>query len=188
MRIVSGGLRGRRIPFVKKRYGNARVTTDFVKEAAFATLGPNLEGFLFLDLFAGSGQIGLEAWSRGADVIMNERDGRRYAFVKGLIEEWQITDRMSLNRQNALTLLSFPSFSGPIDIAYLDPPYHETTRGTPLALAALVAFISSPLSAPQTRILVQHHESIVLPPNHEGFAQTRSKTYGETVLTTYAFQ
>lgn len=187
MRIVSGGLRGRRIPFNNKRYGNARVTSDFVKEAAFATLGPDLEGHRFLDLFAGSGQIGLEAWSRGADVIVNERDGRRYAFVKRLVEEWNITERMRLNRQNAFAFLSSPPFNEPVDIAYLDPPYHETTHGTPIALAALEAIIASPLTNSQTRILVQHHGSITLPMDREGYTQTRSKAYGETVLTTFAY-
>lgn len=158
-----------------------------MKEAAFATLGPDLEGHRFLDLFAGSGQIGLEAWSRGADVIVNERDGRRYAFVKRLVEEWNITERMRLNRQNAFAFLSSPPFNEPVDIAYLDPPYHETTHGTPIALAALEAIIASPLTNSQTRILVQHHGSITLPMDREGYTQTRSKAYGETVLTTFAY-
>ncbi len=185
LRIVSGSLRGRRIPFNNKRYGNARVTSDFVKEAAFATLGPALEGKLFLDLFAGSGQMGLEAWSRGADVVMNERDGRRYAFVKNLIDEWNITERVRLSRQNGFAFLSSPPFESAVDVAYLDPPYHEQSRGVPLAVAALEALVASPLCVSHTRILVQHHGSLVLPTSHEGFTQTRSKAYGETTLTTF---
>ncbi|MBK34310.1 MAG: hypothetical protein CME26_02125 [Gemmatimonadetes bacterium] len=183
MRVITGDLKGRRIPFNNNRFGNARVTSDFVKEAAFSTLGP-VAGERFLDLFAGSGQIGLEAWSRGADVTLNEQDGRRYQFIKSLVEEWGIRERLQIGQKNAFAFLS-SSNDDPVDVAYLDPPYHETLRETPLAQAALEAFVTSPLAAPHTRVLLQHHTSFEMPESVNGFTPIRSKVYGETCLTTY---
>ena len=76
MRIIAGEFKGRRIPFNNRKYGNARVTSDFVKKAVFSSLGEILCGKYFLDLFSCSGQIGLEACSRGAQVVINEPDRR----------------------------------------------------------------------------------------------------------------
>ena len=81
MRVIAGRLKGRRIPFNNRRFGNARVTSGRVKEAVFSMLGTELQGLRFLDLFAGSGQMGLEAFSRGCDAVMNELDRPRHAFL-----------------------------------------------------------------------------------------------------------
>ena len=77
MRIVTGRLRGRTIPFSPKRHGDIRVTSGRLKEAVFDRLGSCLKGLRFLDICAGSGQIALEAYSRGATVTAVEPDRRR---------------------------------------------------------------------------------------------------------------
>ena len=74
MRIVTGTLRGRHI--ASGQLGSLRLTSSRLKESIFSMLGPDLQGTHFLDLCAGSGQMGLEALSRGAHVVFNEPDRR----------------------------------------------------------------------------------------------------------------
>ena len=88
MRIVTGIYRGRRIPS-GNRLGDIRLTSTRLKEAVFSMLGPDLQGQTFLDLCAGSGQIGLEALSRGATVEFNEPDRRRLSQIRSLLDEWR---------------------------------------------------------------------------------------------------
>jgi 16S rRNA (guanine(966)-N(2))-methyltransferase RsmD len=83
VRIISGTLRGKVIPFLNSRYGDADITSQKVKGALFSMLGEHLNGKVFVDLFSGSGQIGVEALSRGADlVVFNESDRSRFRFIK----------------------------------------------------------------------------------------------------------
>lgn len=184
MRIVSGILKGRTIPFNNRKFGNARVTSDFVKEAAFAVFGPSLEGHVFLDPFAGSGQIGLEAWSRGATVILNERDGRRHGFIRDLITDWGIDERIRLYRMNFNTLLG--ELSDSVDVAYLDPPYDAEMGGTAAALNAVETLVASPVLTREAVVQVQHRHTLDLPNVLDGFHRVRQKRYGDSSLSTYA--
>ena len=86
IRVIGGSLKGRKIPFDNKKFKNADITTQKVKGAVFSMLGEDLYGTAFLDLYGGSGQIGLEALSRGSRiVIINEKDKERYEFLKSFI-------------------------------------------------------------------------------------------------------
>src|SRR3990172_4106761 len=87
IRIIAGGLKGRVIPFSNKKFDDADITPQKVKGAVFSMIGEWLEGKGFLDLYAGSGQIGLEALSRGADpVVLNEPDARRFHFITSYLD------------------------------------------------------------------------------------------------------
>ena len=106
MRIISGTLKGRTIPFNSRRFGNARITSGRVKEAVFSILGTDLSGKRFLDLFAGSGQIGFEAYSRGAHVVMNDFDRRRHGLIQGLVDQWGLAGQLALHCRRAEKLVS----------------------------------------------------------------------------------
>ena len=186
MRIISGSLKGRRIPFNNRKQGNARVTSDFVKKAVFSSLGESLPGLSFLDLFAGSGQMGLEACSRGAPVVMNEPDRRKNRFIAGLLASWNLQDQIRLYALPAQKLIPRLNAEGrPFDILYLDPPYHETIDDTPVALAVLAQIDRSNLVGKTGRVVIQHTARLECPATLTSLTLARQKTYGETTVTLY---
>ena len=192
MRIIAGTLRGRRIPFNNHRFGNARVTSDFVKEAIFGSLGPDLSGNRLLDPFAGSGQIGLEAVSRGATVWMNDRDRKRAAFIRSLVEEWEVRDQVTLTTEDWGKLfdrLEKSEGSGGFDIIYIDPPYDAvTSEDIHVSEACLRALAGGRLLHPEGRILVQHARRTLLPDSVGSLVVTRRRRYGDSLLSGYRHQ
>lgn len=186
MRIIAGEFKGRRIPFNNRKYGNARVTSDFVKKAVFSSLGEILYGSYFLDLFSCSGQIGLEACSRGAWVVINEPDRRCNRFIAQLIENWQLNDRIQLYARPAQKLLPQLAHSKALfDIIYLDPPYYQQLNGHPMSCTILTRLATTPILAPNAHILVQHAARTPLPKSFPNLSLSRQKKYGDTMLSTY---
>ena len=189
MRIIAGIHRGRRIPFNNRRFGNARVTSDFLKEAVFGSLGPDLSDCRFLDPFAGSGQIGLEAVSRGATVWMNDRDRKRAAFIRSLVDEWDLQDQVTLTTEDWYKLIGRLGESGEsegFDIIYVDPPYDAiTSENVPLSQACLRALACQALLRPRGRVFVQHAHRTQLPEAVDSLVLTRSRRYGDSQLSTY---
>lgn len=186
MRIIAGSLKGRRIPFNNRNYGNARVTSDFVKKAVFSLLGEDLCGMRFLDAFACSGQIGLEAFSRGADVVMNEVDRRRFRFISGLLKDWGLNDRIRLCSRPADRL--FPQLSSEalrFDAIYLDPPYRDEVGGAPACQAVLERFATIPLLTDAGAVVMQHASEYSLPDVFPPLSLHKQKRYGNTSLSIY---
>lgn len=189
MRIIAGEFKGRTIPFNNKKQGNARVTSDRVKKAAFSSLGEIIPDKRFLDLFACSGQIGLEAYSRGAQVVMNEPDRRCNRFIKQTLTDWDLHDHIQLHNRTAQTLLPNLARLGCLfDIVYLDPPYHENIGDQPISCAILTRLAESPILAANAHILVQHATQTPLPESLPELTRSRQKKYGDTMLTTYKKQ
>ncbi|MFT5368835.1 MAG: 16S rRNA (guanine966-N2)-methyltransferase [Candidatus Latescibacterota bacterium] len=185
MRIVSGKLGGRHLDFNNRRQGNARVTSGMVKEAVFSSLG-DLNGLQFLDLFSCSGQIGLEAYSRGAVVVMNEKDRRRHMFIRQTLKEWELQNEIRVYNRPAERLLSELAAEGKVfDVVYLDPPYHEKIDGVPMAVAFLDRVVISGFLSEDARVMVQHDVRVVLEGVVGGLAIVRQKKYGDSVVTMY---
>ncbi|HHN73497.1 MAG TPA: 16S rRNA (guanine(966)-N(2))-methyltransferase RsmD [Thermopetrobacter sp.] len=138
MRIIAGTFRGRRIVAPAGR--DTRPTTDRVREAIFNVLAhaawaPALAGARVLDLFAGSGAMGLEAASRGAAfVLFMETDAAARAAIRRNIEELGLSARTRLWRRDA-TRPGHVASMPPFDLAFLDPPWGRGLAGR--ALAAL---------------------------------------------------
>lgn len=186
MQVIGGDLKGRPIPFNNRRQGNARVTSDFVKKAVFSSLGETLSGLRFLDLFACSGQIGFEAYSRGAQVVLNEPDRRRNRFIAECIAKWKLVERIELCARPAEHLLpQFAAEGRTFDIAYLDPPYRDQFDAQPIAQAFLIRLSQIPIFAPNARIVVQHAADIALPETLPFIETIRHKRYGDTAVTTF---
>lgn len=120
MRVITGSARGRRLETLEG--DDVRPTTDRIKEAVFSVLQFELEGRTFLDLFAGSGQMGIEALSRGA---------KESYFVDSSKKSIEVVKRnlktTALERNAKTFTMDFHSFLGAsalsFDIAFLDPPY-----------------------------------------------------------------
>jgi 16S rRNA (guanine966-N2)-methyltransferase len=130
LRIVAGELRGRRLSGPPGRA--TRPTSDRVREAIFSIVG-TVEGARVLDLYAGSGALGLEAVSRGAaEATFVDDDPRAVATVRRNLEALGLT--AGVHRRDALAFLH--SAAGPYDLVLCDPPYSCAARlGEPLSRA-----------------------------------------------------
>ena len=120
MRVVAGTARGRRLQAPPG--SSTRPTADRVREATFNALGSldALDGTV-LDLFAGSGALGIEALSRGAAAAtFVDDDGRALAAVRANLEATGLTDRATVVRSDAIRYLAGAC---PVGLALLDPPY-----------------------------------------------------------------
>lgn len=182
MRIVTGDLRGRRIP--SGRLGNLRLTSSRLKEAIFTMLGADLQGCNFLDLCAGSGQMGLEALSRGAQVVFNEPDRRRYRLLRELLRDWRIGAEMHEVRAEML-IPRLGEETRRFHTIYIDPPYHARHSGAPLCMALLEKLGEISLLQPDGIVLAQHQKELELPAETGDLKRLRSRDYGNTSLCIY---
>jgi len=130
MRIVSGRLRGRNIATPSGR--NTRPTSDQTRESLFNILShadwsPDLEGAVVADIFAGSGALGLEAISRGAEFcLFVETEPKARAAIRSNIEAMNLFGFTRLHRQDATKLRVAPgNLRGPFTHIFMDPPYNR---------------------------------------------------------------
>lgn len=122
MRIIAGKYRGRRLAGVPP---GVRPTSDRLRESLFNVLGDTVEGTVWVDLFAGTGAVGIEALSRGARfVLFNERDFRACRVLQKNLERCGVPrDAFRVLRDDALQLAAALPLPAPIDVVFLDPPY-----------------------------------------------------------------
>ena len=175
MRVIAGSLGGRRLKAPRGRA--TRPTSDRVKEALFAMLGP-IEDTRVMDLFAGSGALGIEALSRGALLaVFVERDARATRALGENLELLGLDASVAeLRRGEVLAALRRARESAETyDLLFVDPPYDQA-RELERALAALVP----PLLAPGARVAV---ESDRRAPLDLGLEVERQKRYGDTSIT-----
>ncbi len=175
MRIIAGEWRGRRL---ETREGmDVRPTPERVKEALFNILQFQLEGRRVLDLFAGSGQLGLEALSRGAAEAVFVDESRESAAV--------VKRNIASLKAEAKTRLYQTDFSAfllrrqePFDIVFLDPPYRSGCLEKALPLVAAI-------TSPGGTIIAEHPTDEELPEEVGNFCRGRSYRYGKIYLTVY---
>ena len=140
MRVIAGTYGGRTL---KAPPGaNTRPTSDRVRESLFSILGEQTEGARVLDLFAGSGALGLEALSRGAgDVTFVDDDRSAIAAIKGNLTALKADAQV--RHSDALRFLGAASSSGTqYDLVFLDPPYRLAERLAPPLSEALPAVLA----------------------------------------------
>jgi 16S rRNA (guanine(966)-N(2))-methyltransferase RsmD len=186
MRVITGSLKGRVIPFDVAQHGEIRVTSGRVKKAAFSILGEALADVRFLDLCAGSGQIGLEAVSRGARVLMNEPDKTRLRFIDDLVQSWNVRASVKLFGLSAERLVNALSAGRRcFEIVYLDPPYRDEIDGRPISIFLLNQLAATSLLADSGRVLVQHPGKLDMPESVHRLVSVKRRRYGDTALTLY---
>lgn len=178
-RIISGSAGGRRIQ--TPRGVATRPTSDRVREALFSAVESwcgSLRGLRFLDLYAGSGAIGLEAWSRGAGVVtLVEADRRTAALIRENARRLGF-ERADVRAANvATTLQQHPT--APYDVVFTDPPYPLPDRDVDRDLAALV---THGWVVPGALVVVERSARGTAPAWPAGIEPLRSRRYGETVL------
>jgi 16S rRNA (guanine966-N2)-methyltransferase len=177
VRIVAGESKGRRLAAPDGR--ETRPTPERVREALFSSLGNAVPGAAVLDLFAGSGALGLEALSRGAArAVFVERSRRALPVLRANIASLGCQDRCRVVPGDALKALERLARAGAaFDVVFLDPPYAGDLLG--LALAALAG---SALLAAGAVIVAEHAASapLALP---AGLVERARRKYGDTAVT-----
>jgi 16S rRNA (guanine966-N2)-methyltransferase len=178
-RIIGGAAGGRRI--ATPRGASTRPTSDRVREALFSAVESwcgSLRGLRFLDLYAGSGAVGLEAWSRGAGVVtLVEQDRRTAALISANARALGFARANVVAASVAGTLRRSPA--APYDVVFLDPPYPLADSAVADDLAALAR---QTWLVPGALVVVERSSRSPEPVWPDGFSGTREKRYGETVL------
>ena len=123
MRIIAGKYRS--LPLEAVKGNNTRPTTDKIKEAVFNSIGPYFEGGMMLDLYAGSGSVGLECISRGMDhVIFVDKSYDTVSTIKKNIAFVKVSNQCTVYKMDALAAVRRLKEEGKVfDLVYLDPPY-----------------------------------------------------------------
>jgi 16S rRNA (guanine966-N2)-methyltransferase len=172
LRIIGGRHRGRRLRFPAG--ATIRPTPDRVRETLFNWLQPRIVGARVLDLFAGSGALGLEALSRGAaHASFIEKDREAAAAIEALAQEWR-EEGVRVARADALLWLAQSAGTGLFDIGFIDPPYDSQ-----LLTDAAAGLARGALLAPDARIYVEHRARDGLPPLPDGWQPIRDGRAGE---------
>lgn len=180
MRVVSGDLKGRILKAVPGT--STRPTTDKVKESLFNMIGPYFSGGLGLDLFAGSGGLGIEALSRGLEkVIFVDREGKAIHIVNENLKSCDLEDRAEVYRNDAVRALkAIQKRDLVFDYIFLDPPYKKQQ------LVKLLEMIDNENLVHNDGLIVCEHASdIALPEKLGGLKQTRNEKYGIIGITLY---
>ncbi|GAB2450360.1 16S rRNA (guanine(966)-N(2))-methyltransferase RsmD [Nocardioides hungaricus] len=178
-RIIGGVAGGRRI--ATPRGAATRPTSDRVREALFSAIESwcgSLHGLRFLDLYAGSGAVGLEAWSRGAGVAtLVESDRRTAGLISANARMLGFARADVVAAAVATTLRRAPT--APYDVAFLDPPYPLADEAVAADLAALTG---NGWLVPGALVVVERSARSPEPAWPDGFTDTRDRRYGETAL------
>lgn len=184
MKILGGKYKGRNFYMLE----GIRPTQGIVRKALFDILGHDMEGVILLDLFAGSGAIGLEAISRGAtQSIFVEKDPRCAAIIEeniGLLsihkDVHEIPPYQIVQTDAFAAIKLFSRQNKKFDVIFVDPPY---SRG--LAKKALKTLEAYDILHPNCIVVIQHEKRETLPEKQGRFLLFREKKYGNTTFSLY---
>ena len=173
MRVIGGEFRSRKL---KTPLGDSiRPTPDRLREALFNILAPRIEGLVFLDAYAGSGSVGIEALSRGARrVIFIEKSRAALRALQDNITTLGIRERCDLHPDSAATIIT--RFDA--DIVFLDPPYELEPE--------YAAVLDTLGDAPPQLVVVQHSVRFDTGDAHGALRRTRVLKQGDNALSFYA--
>lgn len=176
-RIIAGEAGGRRLAVPPGE--GVRPTSDRVKESVFSALGSGrLVGARVLDLYAGSGALGLEALSRGAaQAVLVERDRAAAGAVSANIETLGFGDRAVLRVSSVAAFLGGPG-AEPFDLALLDPPYDTPAEEVEAALRLL----AEGWLAPKGTVVVERAAGSSALQWPAGWGSTWERCYGDTLV------
>lgn len=173
MRVIAGTARGRQL--VAPRGSGTRPIADRVKETLFAILADRVVDARVLDLYAGSGAVGIEALSRGAaSCAFVEHERHALAAIRENLDRAGVAERASVHPVDVLRFLGGADVDR-FELVFLDPPYVERDILAPLERLA-------PRLAPGATVVLKHHWRTPIP-EPRGLARWRERRFGETALT-----
>lgn len=175
MRVITGSARGRRLGELKGM--ETRPTTDKVKESIFNCIQFNVEGARVLDLFAGTGQLGIEALSRGAEsALFVDKRADAVKLVRENLALCRLAERAQVICGDSLAQLA--SLRTKFDIVFLDPPYEST-----LLEQAVERLVSFDILAPDGIIVAESALDKVLAEPAAPYRLGREYRYGKIKVT-----
>ncbi|MFZ0641051.1 MAG: 16S rRNA (guanine(966)-N(2))-methyltransferase RsmD [Candidatus Acidiferrales bacterium] len=181
MRVIAGKFKSRRLRALRGM--ELRPTSDRLRETLFDILGAAVEGCMFVDLFAGTGAVGIEAISRGARrVVFIERHAPAVQVIRENLKSLGITGEAEIFPMDAMRgLEKLASQHAPSDFVFLDPPYAQAEE-----YRRVLEFIGAAgmLSAMGT-VIAEHGKKLELPPQVEALERTRVKVQGDSALSFY---
>lgn len=180
MRVIAGSAKKRQLKVPQGWQG--RPTADRVKESLFNIIAPRIAGSTFLDLFAGTGNIAVEALSRGAEkAVLVEKDPRAVRVIKeNLALTGFANHSMVLQRDVIQALCDLGGRAFSFNIIFLDPPYEKGHE-----LPVLESIINNHLLSPSGLIIVETSKRDVMPESVSHLFLNRRERYGDTVLWFY---
>ena len=175
MRVIAGSAGGIGLAVPKR---GVRPTMDRVKTAIFSSLGDAVIGARVLDLFAGSGALGIEALSRGASsVVFVEGDGQSAEIIEGNLAKTKLKGR--IRQQDVFDFLRHASGAELFDIVFADPPYEKTEDGERFTEKLLANEALSQVMVADGIFVLEKRPAEALPEMKQ-WHLVRQKTYGAT--------
>ncbi|HVP79916.1 MAG TPA: 16S rRNA (guanine(966)-N(2))-methyltransferase RsmD [Thermodesulfobacteriota bacterium] len=177
MRIISGTSKGRKLATPKDL--SLRPTSDRVKESIFNILRGQIEGRAVLDLFAGTGNLGIEALSRGAKkVVFVEKGKRAFRLIQRNVAQFGLAERsevLPIDANRAIEVLKQRRIL--FDLIFMDPPYEQG-----LIERTLTKLNSHPIYHKDSVLVIEHHRRELLSAAASGWDLIRHRQMGETVV------
>lgn len=188
-RISGGKDRGRRLQLPR---GRLRPTTEKVRAAVFSILGDRVVGAAVLDLYSGSGAMGLEALSRGAlRADMVERDGRACSIIEANIRSLDYGDRATVVRARAESMVGSPANrggreesgrdGGVYELVFIDPPYDDDPWGDILNGLSEGSILSR-----GAVVVAEHRTNLRLADSYGRLVRTSTRRYGDSSISMFS--
>lgn len=183
MRVISGSAKGRPLKAVP---GNGtRPTTDKVKEAMFSIIGPYFDGGQVLDLFAGTGGLGIEALSRGMEHgVFIDMEYKSIEVIKSNVQSARLTEQAEIYRNEAGRALKvLQKREATFDLVFLDPPYRMKN-----GIELMQEMHERDLLNPGATIVLEFETGHPYPTECQHFIGVRQAEYGDTTLYVYRYE
>ncbi|WP_332632214.1 16S rRNA (guanine(966)-N(2))-methyltransferase RsmD [Halalkalibacter flavus] len=180
MRVISGEKRG--LPLKAVPGSSTRPTTDKVKESIFNMIGPYFSGGLALDLYAGSGGLGIEAISRGVNkTIFVDQNKKAIETIKQNLQQCQFEERSEVYRNDASRALkALIKREMAFSVIFLDPPYAKQNIVNEISI-----ILDYQLLEQSGVIVCEHATTVNLPEVIGSGRKSRSETYGDTTISIF---
>lgn len=175
MRVIAGTYKGHPLQTVSNKL--TRPTTDKVKESLFNIIGPFFDGGICLDLFAGSGGLGIEALSRGMNhVVFVDQQKQAIQVIHSNLQALKLEGKAEVYRNDAFRAIKATSKRAlEFDLIILDPPYQKISYES-----LLMSLTENNVTHQNTIIVCEHDTKLSLPKEHAGFIQMKTDNYGGT--------
>lgn len=183
VRVVSGSAKGR--PLKSVPGSGTRPTTDKVKEAVFSMIGPYFDGGTALDLFAGTGGLGIEALSRGMELaVFVDLEPKSIETIRANLKATKLENQAEVYRNDAGRAIAALEKRGRnFNLVFLDPPY-RMKHGDELMLT----MADKGLLSQDAVVVLEHESDYAYPENIAGFTRLRQAVYGETTISIYQYE
>jgi 16S rRNA (guanine966-N2)-methyltransferase len=180
MRVIAGTYRSR--PLIAPKGMETRPTSDRLRETLFNVLAPRMENAVFLDLFAGSGAVGIEAISRGArEAVFVENAEPAMKAIRQNLSSLDIRGGYALEQRSATAAIKRLATAGRIfDVIFLDPPYADTNEYE--SVLHLVGSECSSILAPDAIVIAEHQKKFDLGERYGMLTSYRLLKQGDAAL------